>query len=99
MGVGFLVLDSYEKIEILQHLITSGYCLSTSIWAEGFFYGGEEGWNSGKDVILLDGGVSEEEIANFSKNLNHAQTIVGYQMGGNAWDPENLDGWMLQQTP
>ncbi|MCW4011502.1 MAG: hypothetical protein NWF07_00780, partial [Candidatus Bathyarchaeota archaeon] len=49
LGVGFLVLDSYEKIEILQHLITSGYCLSTSIWAEGFFYG-EEGWNSGKDV-------------------------------------------------
>ncbi len=85
-SVGFIELDSTAKIEVLQHLIASGYCLSTSIWAEGFF-DGKDSWMDGKDVISLDG-ASEEEIAKFKNIVDHAQTIVGYQMG-DAWDPEN----------
>nr|WP_319473379.1 chitobiase/beta-hexosaminidase C-terminal domain-containing protein [uncultured Sphaerochaeta sp.] len=85
-AVGYIELDSTAKVEVLQHLIASGYCLSTSIWTEGFFYG-ENSWIGEKDVISLDG-ASEEEITNSKDIVDHAQTIVGYQMG-DAWDPEN----------
>ena len=85
-AVGFIELDSTAKIEVLQHLIASGYCLSTSIWSEGFF-DGKDSWMDGKDVISLDG-ASEEEITKFKNIADHAQTIVGYRMG-DAWNPEN----------
>ncbi|MEA4859572.1 MAG: chitobiase/beta-hexosaminidase C-terminal domain-containing protein [Sphaerochaeta sp.] len=81
---GLIVLDDPAKIDIVQQLLASGYCLATGIDAISFF-GTEDPWMNGEDVVDLTG-VAQEDIANFSKNINHAQTIVGYK-AGSAWSP------------
>jgi hypothetical protein len=78
---GLIVLDDPAKIDIIQQLLASGYCLATGINAQSFFYNdpGEQ-WMNEEDVVDLTG-VSEDDINYFRQNINHAQTIVGYKTG------------------
>lgn len=83
--IGLILLDDPSKVAIVQELLASGYCLSTSIHSQSFFDDTYDSWLDEQDVVSLEG-VDEDSINNFWKNINHGQTIVGYK-AGSAWSP------------
>lgn len=83
-SVGLIVLDDPAKLDIVQQLLASGYCLATSIHAQSF-YASEHQWMNEQDVVDLSD-ADETDIVYSSRNPNHAQTIVGYK-SGLAWSP------------
>ena len=87
-GSGLILLDSMEKVNIVQQLLASGYCLSTSVKADYLFPSYTDShWLNEQDIVSLDD-VSQDDIDRFKAGLNHAQTIVGYT-SGTSWDPSN----------
>ena len=88
---GVIVLDSMAKVEMVQQLLASGYCISTGIDAYQMYKNtSDTPWLTENDVLSLVG-VEPEDIEHFKSNINHAQTIVGYKAGSswNSEDPEN----------
>jgi len=83
--IGLILIDDPSKVAIVQELLASGYCLSTSIHAQSFFEEEYGKWLDEQDVVSLEG-VSQEDINRFISTTNHGQTIVGYK-AGSAWSP------------
>ncbi|HCG63082.1 MAG TPA: hypothetical protein DEZ27_04530 [Sphaerochaeta sp.] len=85
---GVIVLDSMAKIEMVQQLLASGYCISTGIDAYQVYKNkSDTPWLKDNDVLsLVD--VEPEDIEYFKSHINHAQTIVGYK-AGSSWDSED----------
>jgi hypothetical protein len=87
---GVIVLDSMAKVEMVQQLLASGYCISMGINAYQVYREiSEDPWLTDNDVLsLVD--VEPGDIEFFKSHINHAQTIVGYKAGSswNSADPE-----------
>ncbi|WP_422482122.1 chitobiase/beta-hexosaminidase C-terminal domain-containing protein [Pleomorphochaeta sp. DL1XJH-081] len=84
--VGMFFLDSMAKVELLQQLLASGYCVTTGV--DGFVVdNNRDSWLDENDVMYLSDD-DDSMISDFNNYINHAQTIVGYKSGA-AWDPDN----------
>jgi len=85
---GVIVLDSMAKVEMVQQLLASGYCISTGVDANQV-YKNRSGtpWLTENDVLSLTD-VDRVDIDDFKSHINHAQTIVGYK-AGSSWDSED----------
>lgn len=87
---GVIVLDSMAKVEMVQQLLASGYCISTGINAHQVYKNlSDTPWLTDNDVLSL-AHATPEDIEHFKSSINHAQTIVGYKAGSswNSADPE-----------
>ena len=78
---GLIVVDSMEKVRVVQQLLASGYCLSTAVDAQVVY----DQWMDKHDVAVFD----EDDMGDYM--IDHAQTIVGYRSGDlwNSSDPGN----------
>lgn len=79
---GYFIIYTDADVNMLKHLIASGYCVGTSIHVEAvrnpndFYY-----YLDDNDVFW------DDSVSKFT-DLNHAQTIVGFK-DGTAWNPSN----------
>ncbi|MBU1106981.1 MAG: hypothetical protein KKB51_09965 [Candidatus Riflebacteria bacterium] len=77
--VGYFVIKTDADIDLLKTLISSGYCVSTSVksTSPGLYQ-------------LLDANDVADDVATAKMTTDHAQTIVGYKEGAD-WNPANPD--------
>jgi hypothetical protein len=69
---GYFVVQTNADIRLLQALLASDYCVSTTIYASTIF----------NNLSPVDVAVQSTPWS----QINHAQTVVGYKEGA-AWDP------------